>query len=135
MIEQNLFMHYLGLQNGAGFDVFDRREKKNLFLLSLLGKKHCLDVGQDTTLSDGDSGEKLVQFLIVTDCKLQMTGNDTGLLVVACGVAGKLKDLSGQVFHDCSQVHGCSCSDTLCIVALPQETMDTTHRELKASPT
>jgi hypothetical protein len=35
----------------------------NLCLLSLLGQKDSLDVGEDTTLGNGDSGKKLVQFI------------------------------------------------------------------------
>jgi hypothetical protein len=35
-------------------------------LARLLGEKVLVDVGQDTTLGDGDVSEKLVQFLIVT---------------------------------------------------------------------
>ena len=40
-----------------------------LFLCAgtLLGKQHCLDVGQDTTLSDGDSSKKLVQLLVISE--------------------------------------------------------------------
>ena len=43
------------------------RKKKSLLLFGLLGQKHSLDVGEDTTLGDGDSGEKLVEFLVVAD--------------------------------------------------------------------
>ena len=45
-----------------------------------------MNVGEDTPLSDGDVTEELVQFLIVADGELEMTGDDTGLLVVAGGV-------------------------------------------------
>ena len=31
----------------------------------LLGEKVLVDVGEDTTLSDGDVSEKLVQFLVI----------------------------------------------------------------------
>lgn len=63
-----------------------------------------VDVGQDTTLSDCDVSEKLVQFLIVADGKLEMTGNDTGLLVITGGVTGQLKDFRCEVFEDGSKV-------------------------------
>lgn len=63
-----------------------------------------VDVGQDTTLSDCDVSEKLVQFLIVADGKLEMTGNDTGLLVITGGVTGQLKDFRCEVFEDGSEV-------------------------------
>ena len=55
-------------------------------LVVLLGEKDSLDVGKDTTLSDGDSGEKFVQLFVVSDGELEMTGNDSRLFVVAGGV-------------------------------------------------
>ena len=102
-------------------------------LLGLLGEEDSLDVGEDTTLGNGDSGEKLVQFLVVADGELQVTGDDTGLLVVASGVTGQLEDLSGQVFHDGGQVHGSTGTDTLGVVTLAEQTVDTTDRELESS--
>jgi hypothetical protein len=65
-----------------------------------------VNVGQNTTLGDGDVAEKLVQFLIVADGKLEMTGDDTGLLVVTGGVTGQLEDFGSQVLEDGSQVDG-----------------------------
>ncbi len=53
-----------------------------------------MDVGEDTTLSNGDTRKKLVQLLIVPDGKLEMPGVDSLLLVVPGGVASQLKDLS-----------------------------------------
>ena len=52
------------------------------FLGGLLGEKHGLDVWQYTTLSDGDSSQELVEFLVVSDGELQVTWDDSGLLVV-----------------------------------------------------
>lgn len=69
-------------------------------------KLTLVDVWQDTTLGDCDVSEKLVQLLIVADGELEMTRNDTGLLVIAGGVAGQLEDLSRQVFEDSSEVDG-----------------------------
>jgi len=65
-----------------------------------------VDVGQDTTLRNGDVSEKLVQLLVVADGELEMTGDDTGLLVVTRGVAGQLEDLGGQVLKDGCKVDG-----------------------------
>lgn len=65
-----------------------------------------VNVGQNTTLGDGDVAEKLVQFLIVADGKLEMTGDDTGLLVVTGGVTGQLEDFSSQVLKDGGEVDG-----------------------------
>ena len=44
--------------------------------------------------------EKLVQLLIVSDSKLQVTRDDTGLLVVTSGVASKFEDFSSEVLED-----------------------------------
>ena len=51
-------------------------------LVRLLGQEDSLDVGEDSTLGDGDSGKQLVQLLVVPDGELEMTGDDPGLLVV-----------------------------------------------------
>ena len=109
------------------------RERKCLLLLGLLGEKDSLDVGEDTTLSDGDSGEKLVQLLIVTDGELKMSRDDSGLLVVPSGISGQLEDLSSEVLEDGSQVDGGTSTDTLSIVSLAEKTMDTSNWELKSS--
>ena len=63
-----------------------------------------VDIGQDTTLSDCDVSEKFVQFLIVADGELEMTRNDTGLLVVTGGVTGQLEDFRCEVFEDGSEI-------------------------------
>jgi hypothetical protein len=77
--------------------------------------------------------EQLVQLLIVADSKLEMTGNDTGLLVVAGGVASQLENFSSKVLEDSSKIDGSTGTDTLGIVALSQETVDTTDGEGKTS--
>ena len=88
-----------------------------------------VDVWQDTTLSDCDVAEQFVQFLIVSDGKLKMTRDDTGLLVVTSGVTGQLEDFGSEVLKDGSEVHWCTSTDTLSIVALAEETVDTTDWE------
>merc|ERR1711992_72601 len=103
-------------------------------LVRLLGQEHGLDVGEDSALGDGDSGEQLVQLLVVPDGQLEVTGDDPGLLVVTGSVASQLENLSGEVLHDGSQVDGGASTHTLGIVALAEETVDTSHGELEASP-
>jgi hypothetical protein len=88
-----------------------------------------VDVGENTALGDGNVTEKLVQFLIVADSELEMARNDTGLLVVAGSVASQLEDFGSQVLKDSGEVHGGTGTDTLSVVALAQETVDTTDRE------
>lgn len=102
-------------------------------LLGLLGQQDCLDVWQNTSLGDGDSGQELVQLLVITDGQLQVTWDDSGLLVVTSGVSSQLEDLSGQVLHDGSQVDWSSGTNALSVVALAEKTMDTTDWELETS--
>ena len=79
-------------------------------------QEHGLNIGEDSALGDGDSGEQPVQLLVVPDGKLEVTGDDPGPLVVTGSVASQLEDLS-----------------TGGVVTLPQETVDTAHGELESS--
>ena len=88
-------------------------------LLGFLGQKDSLDVGEHTTLGNGDAGQELVQLLVVPDGELEMPGDDPGLLVVAGSIAGQLEDLSREVLHDSSHVDGSSGTHPLSIVSLP----------------
>ena len=113
-----------------------RRAEKgcDLLLLGLLGEEDSLDVGEDTTLGNGNSGEKFVELLVVADGELEMTGDDPGLLVVTGSVASELEDLSCEVLHDGSEVHWGTSTYTFSIVSLAEETVDTSNGELKTSP-
>ncbi len=53
-----------------------------------------MDVREHTALGDGDVAEKLVQFLVIADGELEMTRDDTSLLVVTCCVSSQLENLS-----------------------------------------
>ena len=102
-------------------------------LLGLLGQEHSLDVGQHTSLGDGDAGQQLVQLLVVSDGQLEVTRDDTGLLVVAGSVAGQLEHLGGQVLEHGSQVDGSTGAHSLSVVALAEQTVDSAHGELETS--
>ena len=52
-----------------------------------------VNVGEHTTLGNGDVAEKLIQFLIVANGELEMTRDDSGFLIVTCGVSSQLEDL------------------------------------------
>ena len=101
-------------------------------LLSLLGQKNSLNVRKDTSLSDGDTGEKLVQLFVITDGQLKVTRDDSCLLVVTSSVARQLEDLSAQILEHCSQVDWSTSANTLSIVAFAKKTVDTSNRELKS---
>lgn len=88
-----------------------------------------MNVGEDTTLGNGDVAKKLVQLLVVPDGELKVAGNDTGLLVVARSVASQLEDFGREVLKDGSEVDGSTGTDTLSVVALAEETVDTTNGE------
>jgi hypothetical protein len=103
-------------------------------LLGLLGQENRLDVGENTTLGDRDAGQELVELLVVADGELQVTGDDPGLLVVAGGVTGQLEDLGGEVLHHGGQVDRSPGTDALGVVALAQESVDTTDGELQTGP-
>jgi hypothetical protein len=92
-----------------------------------------VDVGQNTTLGDGDVTQKLVQLLIVADGELEVTGNDTGLLVVTGGVTSQLEDFSSEVLENGSEVDGSTGTNTLSVVALAEQTVDTTNGEGQTS--
>ena len=99
----------------------------------LLGEEVLVDVGEDTTLGDGDVPKELVQLLVVPDGELEMTGNDTGLLVVTGSVASQLEDFGSEILEDGSEVDGSTSTNTLGVVTLTEQTVHTTDREREAS--
>jgi len=92
-----------------------------------------VDVWKDTTLGDSNVTEKLVQLLIVPDGQLQVTWDDTGLLVVTGGVTSQLENLGGKVLKNSSEVHWGTSTNTLSVVSLPQKTVNTTDWESETS--
>jgi hypothetical protein len=98
----------------------------------LLGEKNGVDVGKNSSSSNGDSSEQLVQLLVVLDGKGDVTGHDAALLVVTGGVSGKLQDLSAEVLQNCGQVDGCSGSHTGGVLSLTEVPSDTSDGELKS---
>ena len=63
-----------------------------------------MDVGKDTALGDCDVAQELVQFLIIADGELEMTGNDTRLFVVTGGITGQLENFGSEVFENGGEV-------------------------------
>ena len=98
----------------------------------LLGEEGGLDVGQHTSLSDGHSGQQLVQFFVVPDGQLKVAGIDPLLLVVAGCVSRQLQDFGGKVLHHRGEVHGSSRPDTLGVVPLTKKTVNTSNGELQS---
>lgn len=68
---------------------------RSLCLLSALcWEQFRLNEWQDTTLRDCDTAEELVQFFVISDSQLQVTRDNSGLLVVTSGITSQLEDLS-----------------------------------------
>ena len=88
-----------------------------------------MDVWEDSTLGDGNTGQELVQLFVIADGKLKVTGDDASLLVVTSSVASKLKDLGGEVLHHSCQVDGGSSTKSLGVVAFLEITSDSAHGE------
>ena len=108
---------------------------KNLRLdlgAGLLGKKDSLDVGENAALGNGHAVQKFVQLFVVADGELKVAGDDPLLLVVPGSIAGKLKDLCGQVLHDGRQVDASSASGPLGVVTSLQKAVDPSDRKLEA---
>jgi len=105
--------------------------RRRLCLLGGLAEKDGVDVGENTTLGNGYGTEKLVELLVVADSKLNVTGDDAALLVIAGSVTGKLEDLGGEVLKDGSKVDGGTGTDTGGVLASLQVATDTSNGELK----
>ena len=104
-----------------------------LLLGGLLGEKNSLDVGEDTTLSDGDAAEELAELFIVSDGELKMSGNDSRLLVVSGSVASELDDLSSQILEDGGHVDGSTSTDSVSPVASSKHSVNSADGELETS--
>ena len=92
-----------------------------------------MDVGDDTTLSDGDTSEELGELFIVSDGELKMSRNDSRLLVVSGGVTSEFNDLSGEVLEDSGHVDGSAGTDSVSPVASSKHSVDSSNRELESS--
>merc|ERR1712124_44724 len=104
-----------------------------LLLSSLLWEKNRVDVWQDTTTGNGDSGQELAQLLIVSDGELNVSWDDSALLVISGGVSSQLQNLSGEVLEDGSQVNWGAGSDSGGVLSSLQISPDSSNWELKTS--
>ena len=99
----------------------------------LAWEKFSSNVWHDTTLRDDNVAEETVQFFVVTDGELQVSGNNTLLLVITSGITSQLENLSSEVFKNGSKINWGTSSYTLGVVALLQQTVHTTDWELETS--
>ena len=92
-----------------------------------------MDVGEDTTASNGCVAHEFVKLLVVSDGELNVSWHNSGLLVVLGSVTGELEDLSSEVFEDGSEVNWGTSTNSLGVSALLEESSDSTNGELESS--
>jgi hypothetical protein len=89
------------------------------------------NVGKDTTSSNGDIAQQLVELFVVLDGKSNVTRHNTTLLVITSGIASKLKNLSTEILEDSGKVDGSVGTHAACeVLSSTQVTTNTTDREL-----
>ena len=77
--------------------------------------------------------EELVEFLVVSDGEENVSGDDSGLLVVLSGVSSQLENLSSQVFEDGGEIDGGTSTNSFGVVGVSEESADSSDGELEAS--
>ena len=75
--------------------------------------------------------EKFVEFLVVSDGEEDVSGDDSGLLVVLSGVSSKLEDLSSEIFEDSGEVDGGTSTNSFGVVGVSEESADSSDGELE----
>merc|ERR550514_2216478 len=91
-----------------------------------------VDVGENTTGSDGGILEKFGELLIVSDGELDVSWDDSTLLGVLGGVACELEDLSGEVLKDGGKIDWGTSSNSLGVSSILQESGESSDWELKS---
>ena len=97
------------------------------------GEEEDVDVGEDTAGSDSGVGHEFVKLFIIADCQLDVSGHNSGLLVVLSGISSEFKDLSSEVLKHSSQVDWSTSTNSVSISSLLHESCESSNRELKSS--
>ena len=98
-----------------------------------LSDESRVDLGEDTTLSDGGSTEKSVELLVVSDGELNVSWDDSASLVVLGGVSSELEDLSGEVLKNGGSVDWGTGSNSSGGSGLSEVSGDSSDGELESS--
>jgi hypothetical protein len=109
------------------------KKAKNLRLCALLGQKNGMDVWEDTSSCNGYSTQQLVQFFIILDSQCNVAWDNTTLLVITGGIAGKFQNLGTEILEYSREVHWSTGTHPSCVFALAQVTSNTTNGELETS--
>merc|ERR1719305_2247173 len=94
--------------------------------------EEAVDVWENTTGGDGGILKESVELLVVSDSELDVSWDDSGLLVILGGVTCELEDLSGEVLKDGSEVDWSTSSDSLGVSSLLHESGNSADWELKS---
>jgi len=74
--------------------------------------------------------KQFVQFFVIADGKLKMSGDNTLLLVITGSISGEFQYLCSKIFEYGCEVNGSSSANTLGIVSALQHTVNTTNGKL-----
>lgn len=92
-----------------------------------------MNVRKDASRSNRDFSKKLVQLLVIANSKLNVSGDDTRFLVVACCVPCELQHFGSQVLQDGGKVHRSSGTNASCIFSVLKVPTNTPDGKLKTS--
>lgn len=90
-----------------------------------------MNVWKDTTLSDGDVTQELIQFFVIADGELKMTGDNASFLVVTRSISSQFENFSGKILENSSKVDRGAGTNALGIVSLSKQSVHTTNWESK----
>ena len=91
-----------------------------------------MNVWENTAGSDGYVLHELGKLLVVSDGQLDVSWDNSRLLGVLSGISSELKDLSGEVLEDGSEVNWGTGADSLSVLSGFQESGASSDWELKS---
>ena len=77
--------------------------------------------------------EQFVELFVVSDGEEDVSGDNSGLLVVLGGVSCQFEDLSSEILKDGCQVDGGSGTNSFSVVSMSEESSNSSDGELGAS--
>lgn len=100
-------------------------------LVDFLGKEDTVNERNNATLRDGNTGEKFVQFIVIANGQLKVSWTDAGFAIVRGSITSQFENFSDQILDSGGQIDGSTDADAGSIVALLQDTENTTDGKLQ----
>ena len=97
-------------------------------------KEEALHIGENTTLCNSCHCHQFVEFLIVADSQLQVTGSDCLFLVLTGSIASKLQNFTSEVFEHRSSEDASANTHIRCVTALLDVASRATNWENQVAP-